>query len=61
MSVADVYDALCSKRPYKRAWSRVESARFVTSGRGGQFDPDIVDAFVAVIVARYPELADEIK
>ena len=61
VSVADVYDALCSKRPYKRAWSRVESARFVTSGRGGQFDPDIVDAFVAVIVARYPELADEIK
>ena len=27
------------------------------SGRGGQFDPDIVDAFVAVLTARYPELA----
>jgi putative two-component system response regulator len=61
VTVADVYDALCSKRPYKRAWSQVEAARFVMSGRGGQFDPDIVDAFVAVILARYPELADEIR
>jgi putative two-component system response regulator len=61
VTVADVYDALCSKRPYKRSWSRIESARFVTSGRGGQFDPDIVEAFVAVITARHPELHDEIK
>jgi putative two-component system response regulator len=61
VSVADVYDALCSKRPYKRSWSRIESARFVTSGRGGQFDPDIVDAFVAVITARHPELHEDIK
>jgi putative two-component system response regulator len=61
VTVADVYDALCSKRPYKRAWSQVESARFVMSGKGGQFDPDIVDAFVAVILARHPELADEIR
>lgn len=61
VTVADVYDALCSKRPYKRAWSRVESARFVISGRGGQFDPDIVDAFIAVLEARYPEIAEEIR
>ena len=52
--------ALCTKRPYKRAWGRAESARFVVSGRGGQFDPDVVDAFVAVIIARHPELADEL-
>jgi putative two-component system response regulator len=61
VSVADVYDALCSKRPYKRSWSRIESAKFVTSGRAGQFDPDIVDAFVAVITARHPDLLDEIR
>lgn len=61
VSVADVYDALCSKRPYKRAWARGEAARFVISGRGGQFDPDIVDAFVAVLTARHPELSDEIR
>ncbi len=33
VSIADVYDALCSKRPYKRAWPKEESARFVISGR----------------------------
>ena len=60
-SVADVYDALCSKRPYKRAWGQGEAARFVISGRGGQFDPEIIDAFVAVLTARHPELADEIR
>jgi hypothetical protein len=33
----------------------------VASGRTGQFDPDVVDAFVAVITAHYPELQDEIR
>ena len=51
VSIADVYDALCSKRPYKRAWAKPEAARFVVSGRGGQFDPDVVDAFIAVLSA----------
>lgn len=60
VSVADVYDALCSKRPYKRAWPKGEAARFVISGRGAQFDPEIVDAFLAVFLARHPELAGEI-
>jgi HD-GYP domain-containing protein (c-di-GMP phosphodiesterase class II) len=61
VAVADVYDALCSKRPYKRAWGRGESARFVISGRNAQFDGEIVEAFVAVLTARHPELADEIR
>lgn len=61
VAIADVFDALCTKRPYKRAWGRAESARFVVSGRGGQFDPAVVDAFVAVLVARHPELADELR
>jgi putative two-component system response regulator len=61
VAVADVYDALCSKRPYKRAWGRGEAARFVISGRNAQFDPEIVDAFVAVLTARHPELAHEIR
>ena len=54
VGLADVYDALCSKRPYKRAWAEEEAARFVVSGRGAQFDPDVVDAFVAVLRARRP-------
>jgi putative two-component system response regulator len=60
VSVADVFDALCSRRPYKRAWAMDESARFVISGRGGQFDPEVVDAFVAVLSARDPELGEKI-
>ena len=60
VAVADVYDALCSRRPYKRAWAPVEAARFIMSGRGAQFDPDIVDAFVAVLSARDTELGGQI-
>ncbi len=60
VAIADVYDALCSKRPYKRAWAKDEAARFVVSGRGGQFDPAVVDAFVAVLTARDPELGDQL-
>ncbi|RCS52789.1 diguanylate cyclase [Bremerella cremea] len=46
VSVADVFDALTSKRVYKEAFS-VESAReMICQGRGSQFDPAIVDAFV---------------
>ncbi|MEY2959462.1 MAG: hypothetical protein RLZZ01_2030 [Actinomycetota bacterium] len=60
VAAADVFDALCSRRPYKRAWGRAEAARFVVSGRGAQFDPDVIDAFVAVMSARHPELADDL-
>ncbi|MDW3214389.1 MAG: tetratricopeptide repeat protein [Ilumatobacteraceae bacterium] len=60
VSIADVYDALCSKRPYKRAWHKEEAARFVILGRDGQFDPDVVDAFVAVLTARDPELGNQL-
>ncbi len=60
VGIADVYDALCTKRPYKRAWPKHEAARFVVSGRGGQFDPDVVDAFVAVLTARDPDLGAQL-
>jgi putative two-component system response regulator len=61
VAVADVYDALCSKRPYKRAWPEEEAARFVVSGRNGQFDPDVVDAFIAVLSARDPDLGEHLR
>ena len=60
VGIADVYDALCTKRPYKRAWNPEEAARFVILGRDGQFDPDVVDAFVAVLTARDPELGEQL-
>ena len=61
VAIADVYDSLRSKRPYKRAWSMEEAARFVASGRGAQFDPDVVDAFIAVLSARHPELGGQLN
>src|SRR6266852_4004106 len=45
VSVADVFDALTSKRPYKDAWSLEEGMASITDGAGKQFDPDVVAAF----------------
>lgn len=46
MAVADVYDALISKRIYKKALSHSIAVRIIQEGRGRHFDPDIVDAFM---------------
>lgn len=46
VAVADVFDALTSKRPYKRAFSLEESIQIIMEGSGKQFDPDIVNVFV---------------
>lgn len=48
MAVADVYDALTSKRVYKPAVPHEEVTGIIISGAGTQFDPEVVDAFVAV-------------
>jgi len=47
VALADVYDALTSDRPYKKAMGHEESVKIITEGRGTQFDPDMVDAFLA--------------
>lgn len=46
VAVADVYDALTSKRVYKDAMSHEEARRLILEGRATQFDPVIVDAFL---------------
>lgn len=46
MAVADVYDALISRRVYKSAMTQDEAASIIIEGRGGHFDPDVVDAFI---------------
>ncbi len=56
VAIADVFDSLATRRAYKREWTRDEAVRFVMSGSRSQFDPDLVDAFVKVLVARYPAL-----
>ena len=48
MAVADVYDALISKRVYKAPFSHEEACRLICEGRGSHFDPDMVDAFVTL-------------
>ncbi len=48
MALADVYDALISKRVYKPAFGHEVSVRIISAGRNKHFDPDIVDAFLAV-------------
>ncbi|MCT4619193.1 MAG: two-component system response regulator [Marinisporobacter sp.] len=48
MAVADVYDALISKRVYKQAYSHEKAVQIILEGKGQHFDPDIIDAFMNV-------------
>ncbi|NCC38414.1 MAG: two-component system response regulator [Gammaproteobacteria bacterium] len=48
MAVADVYDALISKRVYKPAMTHEAALEIMSEGRGSHFDPDILDAFLAI-------------
>lgn len=48
-AVADVYDALLSKRVYKEAWSEQDTLEALREGRGTQFDPDLIDVFFAAV------------
>jgi putative two-component system response regulator len=54
VSIADVFDALTSVRPYKSAWDFDVAVKYVRDGAGTQFDPDLVDCFVAAL----PEIAE---
>ena len=49
VAVVDVFDALRSKRPYKEAWSIEESVKAIREGNGTQFDPAVVDSFLACV------------
>jgi putative two-component system response regulator len=66
MALADVYDALVSRRSYKEGMSHAQAAQIIAEGRGLQFDPDVVDAFVAlsdefqVIATRYADTDKEL-
>lgn len=65
MAVADVYDALISKRVYKPAFSHQEAIDIMRKGRGSHFDPDILDVFMRIsdefneIAQRFKENDDE--
>ncbi len=47
VAIADVFDALSSVRPYKKAFPLEQCFRIIEEGRGGHFDPEVVEAFMA--------------
>jgi putative two-component system response regulator len=48
VAIADVFDALTSKRPYRKPFSLEGSLAIIREGRESHFDPDVVDAFFAI-------------
>lgn len=48
MALADVYDALISRRVYKPGYPHQRAVEMIVAGRGAHFDPDIVDAFLEI-------------
>ncbi|MDR5900360.1 response regulator [Halomonas vilamensis] len=48
-AISDVFDALTSPRPYKRAWSVDEALTLIKENRGKHFDPTVVEAFFNVL------------
>jgi len=61
VAVADVYDALCSRRSYKEPWNEERVLEEIRLSAGRHFDPEIVDAFfscidvIKSIASRYPD------
>ena len=61
VALADVFDALVSRRSYKRAWTPQEAYDEIVSQRGKQFAPEVVDAFVEnfdnfiEVMKKYPD------
>ncbi|NNG25244.1 response regulator [Telluria aromaticivorans] len=51
VAIADVFDALTSKRPYKKAWTEEDALAFLREQRGRHFDPALVDLFLEQIDA----------
>lgn len=60
-ALADVFDALTSVRPYKKAWKLADALDLINSEKGKHFDPQLIEHFMAVvpeivnIMAEYPE------
>jgi putative two-component system response regulator len=48
MAVVDVYDALVSERPYKKAFSHEQAVGIIKDDSGSHFDPSIVDVFLSI-------------
>ena len=60
VAVADVFDALCSARPYKEPWPIEKAKAYIVENSGTHFDPKCVDAFLNVF-DKVIEIADQYK
>lgn len=58
LSVADVYDSLTSDRPYRKAMSPFEAKEVIEKGASKDFDPKVVDAFMAAFRAHEMEVPE---
>ena len=47
-AVIDVWDALNSDRPYRKAWTEDEALEYIAASAGKHFDPHVVEAFLAL-------------
>lgn len=54
-AIADVFDALTSRRPYKEPLSFDATMEILSRGRGSHFDPDLLDTFVGIAAGLYAE------
>lgn len=59
MALADVYDALISKRVYKEAFPHEQAVAFIAEGKGKHFDPAVVEAFLR-LEKRFKAIADKL-
>jgi HD-GYP domain-containing protein (c-di-GMP phosphodiesterase class II) len=48
-AIVDVWDALRSDRPYRRAWSKDQALTYIREQTGTHFDPQVVDVFFAIL------------
>jgi putative two-component system response regulator len=51
VALADVFDALTSERPYKKAWSEEAALEYLVAQKGKHFDPRLVDLFISQMPA----------
>lgn len=67
MAIADVYDALISRRVYKPPFPHKKAIAIMTEGRGSHFDPDMLDAFLDIseecraVAEKYADAEEDVR
>jgi HD-GYP domain-containing protein (c-di-GMP phosphodiesterase class II) len=61
LAIADTFEAMTATRPYRSAFSREEVIRELRKGAGTQFDPKLVEIFIDLIKAGFPERREQAR